>query len=127
MSLGLQKLLLLADSCPWAHAEWHVPRSGLCLTELCLCKQAKGFVPQQERGMAPVSVYWRTNLCVAGKMQASYGIIALAQKWLPPADLETVVWKWERAQEGLTTRECDHITAGQKCVCLCACVWWGGW
>lgn len=65
-----------------------------CTQQSCaLCQQAEGFVPK-ERAVAPRGVYLKTNLCMDREIQACYGLIALARKRLPPADLETVFGKW---------------------------------
>ena len=102
------QLTLSTDPCRMTH----VKVKSLHLLALCFVKQAEVFVPQQERGSAIMGVYLRTNLWVNGEMQAGYGLIALVRKRLPPADLETVFWKRQRAQKVLTARECDQTAAG---------------
>lgn len=70
-----------------------------CTEQSCaLCQRAEGFFPK-EWAVAPLGVDQKTNLCMDRKIQACYGLIALAQKRLPPADLEAVFWEMVESTE----------------------------
>lgn len=109
------QLTLSTDPCRMTH----VKVKSLHLPALCFVKQAEVFVPQQERGSAIMGVYLRTNIWVNGEMQAGYGLIALARKRLPPADLETVL----EATESTESPDCQEMWSNccrvEVCVPVC--------